>query len=107
MGEVSFSADPDGLEALSQRLSSLEAGTQGLTVAVDAYAPTDLSPSGDVYNALQAFSRAWAGGLNLINSDISALQQRLTGASTFYRATDQKVGDAAQQDAASPGGATP
>ena len=88
MGEVSFSADPDGLEALSQRLSSLEAGTQGLTVAVDAYAPTDLSPSGDVWNALQAFSQTWSDGLKVINGNVSALQQRLTGASTFYYRSD-------------------
>jgi hypothetical protein len=104
MGEVYFTADPDGLEALSQRLSSLGAGMQGLTVAVDAYAPSDLSPSGDVWNALQAFSHAWSDGLNLINGNVSALQQRLTGASTFYRATEQKVGDAARQGAVSLGG---
>lgn len=104
MSEVCFTADPDGLDALSQRLSTLEDGMQGLTVAVDAYAPSDLSPSGDVWNALRAFSQGWSEGLKVINGNVSALQQRLTGASTFYRATEEKIGDAAQQDIASLGG---
>jgi hypothetical protein len=104
MSEVYFTADPDGLDALSQRLGSLEGGMQGLTVAVDGYAPGDLSPSGDVWNALQAFSQAWSDGLKAINGDVSALQQRLASASAFYRATDQKIGSAAQQGAVSLGG---
>jgi hypothetical protein len=104
MSEVSFTADPDGLEALSQRLSSLEDGMRGFTVAVDAYAPSDLSPSGDVWNALQAFGRDWSDGLQVINANVSALQQRLASASMFYRSTEQKIGTAAQQDAAGLGG---
>jgi hypothetical protein len=104
MSEVCFTADPDGLDALSQRLSTLEDGMQGLTVAVDAYAPSDLSPSGDVWNALRAFSQDWSEGLKVINGNVSALQQRLTGASTLYRAAEDKIGDAAQQDIASLGG---
>jgi hypothetical protein len=104
MSEVYFTADPDGLETLSQRLSSLENGMQGLTVAVDGYPPSDLSPSGDVWNALKAFSQAWTKGLTAINGDVGALRQRLASASTFYRSTDQKIGDAAQQGAASLGG---
>ncbi len=104
MSEVYFTADPDGLEALSQRLSSLEGGMQGLTVAVDGCAPADLSPSGDVWSELQAFTQAWSDGLKVINGNVSALQQRLSGASAFYRSTEQKIGDAARQDAASLGG---
>lgn len=107
MSEVYFTADPDGLDALSQRLSSLEGGMQGLTVAVDGYAPADLSPSGDVWNALQAFSQTWSDGLKVINGNVGALQQRLAGASAFYRSTEQKIGDAARQDAASFGGGAP
>ncbi len=104
MSEVYFTADPDGLDALSQRLSTLEDGMQGLTVAVDAYAPSDLSPSGDVWDALKAFSQAWSDGLRVINGNVGALQQRLASASAFYRSTEEKIGDAARQDAASLGG---
>ncbi len=104
MSEVYFTADPDGLDALSQRLSTLEDGMQGLTVAVDAYAPSDLSPSGDVWDALKAFSQAWSDGLRVINGNVSALQQRLASASAFYRSTEEKIGDAARQDGASLGG---
>jgi hypothetical protein len=104
MSEVYFTADPDGLQALSQRLSSVGGGMQGLTVAVDGYPPPDLSPSGDVWNALQAFNQAWSDGLKVINGNVSALQQRLASASAFYRSTDQKIGGAAQQGAASLGG---
>jgi hypothetical protein len=104
MSEVCFTADPDGLDALSQQLSSIEDGMQGLTVAVDAYAPSDLSPSGDVWNALNAFGQDWSDWLKVINSNVSALQQRLVSASTSYRATEDKIGDAAQEGAASLGG---
>jgi len=105
MSEVYFTADPDGLDALSQRLSSLEDGMQGLTVAVEGYAPSDLSPDGDVWNALKALGQAWSAKLTAINGNVSALRQRLAGASTLYRDTEQKIGDAARQDgAASPGG---
>lgn len=97
MSGVYFTTDPDGLDALSQRLSSLEDGMQGLTVAVDNYAPSDLSPDGDVWNALKAFNQAWSDGLKVINGNVGALQQRLAGASSLYRLTDQKIGDAAQQ----------
>ena len=96
MSGVYFTADPDGLDALSQQLSSLEDGMQGLTVAVDNYAPTDLSPSGNVWNALKAFNQAWADGLKVINGNISALQQRLAAASRLYRSAEQKIGDAAR-----------
>ncbi len=99
MSNVYFTADPDGLDALSQRLSSLENGMQGLTVAVDAYSPSDLSPVGDVWDALKAFNRDWSDGLKVINGNVSALRQRLTGASTLYRSTEQKIGDAARQGA--------
>jgi hypothetical protein len=101
MNEVYFTADPDGLDALSQRLSSLEDGLQGLTVAVDSYAPSDLSPAGDVWNALKAFNQAWAGEIKVINGNVGALEQRLSAASTLYSTTEQKIGDAARQDAAS------
>jgi hypothetical protein len=104
MTGVSFTADPDGLDALSQRLSSLEDSMQGLTVTLDAYAPSDLSPSGDVWNALKTFSQDWSEGLQVINGNVSALQQRLASASTLYRAAEDKIGDAAQQGAASLGG---
>ena len=104
MSEVFFTADPDGLDALGQRLSSLEDGMQGLTVAVDAYAPSDLSPSGDVWNALKAFSQDWSDWLKVINGNVSALQQRLVSASMLYRAAEDKIGDAARQGAASLGG---
>ena len=104
MSEVYFTADPDGLDALSQRLSTLEDGMQGLTVAVDAYAPSDLSPSGDVWDALKAFSQAWSDGLRVINGNVGALQQRLASASAFYRSTEEKIGDAVRQDGASLGG---
>jgi hypothetical protein len=104
MSEVYFTADPDGLEALSQRLSSLEDGMRGLTVAVDGYAPSDLSPAGDVWHALKAFSGAWSSELQVINGNVGALQQRLAGASTFYRSTEQKIGGAAQQGVAGLGG---
>ena len=104
MSEVYFTADPDGLDALSQRLSTLEDGMQGLTVAVDAYAPSDLSPSGDVWDALKAFSQAWSDGLRVINGNVGALQQRLASASAFYRSTEEKIGDAVRQDAPLLGG---
>ena len=104
MSEVSFTADPDGLDALSRRLSTLEDGMHGLTVAVDAYAPSDLSPSGDVWDALKAFSQAWSDGLKVINGNVSALQQRLASASSLYRSAEEKIGDAARQDAPSLGG---
>ena len=107
MSNVYFTADPDGLDALSQRLSGLEAGLQGLTVAVDAYAPADLSPSGDVWYALKAFSQDWSAELQVLNGNVSALQQRLAGASTLYRSTDQQIGAAAQQGAAGLGGTSP
>jgi hypothetical protein len=97
--EVYFTADPDGLDALSQRLSSLEDGVHGLTVAVDSYAPSELSPAGDVWNALKAFSQSWTDGLTVISGNVDALQKRLTAASALYRSTDQKIGDAARQSA--------
>ena len=96
MSGVYFTADPDGLDALSQRLSSLEDGMQGLTVAVDGYAPSDLSPDGNVWNALKAFNEAWADRLKVINGNVSALEQRLSAASRLYRSTEQKIGDAAR-----------
>lgn len=99
MSEAYFTADPDGLDALSQRLSSLEDGMHRLTVAVDSYPPPDLSPAGDVWDALQAFGQSWTDGLTVISGNVSALQQRLTAASALYRSTDQKIGDAARQDA--------
>jgi len=77
---------------------------QGLTVAVDAYAPSDLSPAGDVWNALKAFNQAWSDGLNVIDGNVSALQQRLASASTSYRSTEEKIGTAAQQGITSLGG---
>jgi hypothetical protein len=104
MSEVYFTADPDGLYALGQRLSSLDDGMQGLTVAVDGYAPSDLSPSGDVWKALKAFSQDWSDGLKVINGNVSALQQRLASAGRLYRAAEDKIGGAAQQGAASLGG---
>lgn len=105
MSEVFFTADPDGLDALSQRLSSLEDGMQGLTVTVDTYAPSDLSPDGDVQDALKVFTQAWSDRLTVINGNVGALRQRLSGASTLYRSTEQNIGDAARQDAAAwPGG---
>jgi hypothetical protein len=107
MSNVYFTADPDGLDALSHQLSTLEGDLQGLTVAVDAYAPADLSPSGDVWNALKAFTQDWSAGLQVISGNVSALQQRLAAASTFYRSTDQQIGDAAQQGTASLGGTSP
>jgi hypothetical protein len=97
MSGVYFTADPDGLDALSQRLSSLEDGMQGLTVAVDGYAPPDMSPDGNVWNALKAFNKAWSDGLKVINGNVGALQRRLADASSLYRLTDQKIGDAARQ----------
>jgi len=97
MSGVNFTADPDGLDALSQRLSSLQDGMQGLSVAVDNYAPSDLSPDGDVWDALKAFNQAWSDGLKVINGNVGALQQRLASASSLYRLTDQKIGDAARQ----------
>ena len=42
---------------------------QGLSVAVDSYAPSDLSPSGDVWDALKAFSQAWTDGLKVVNGE--------------------------------------
>jgi hypothetical protein len=107
MSEVYFTADPDGLDVLSQRLSSLEDGMHGLTVTVDAYAASDLSPDGDVWHALKSFTQAWSDRLTVINGNVGALQQRLSGASVLYRSTDQKIGDAARQDAAWPGGKLP
>jgi hypothetical protein len=107
MSEVYFTADPDGLDALSRRLSSLEDGMQGLTVAVDGYAPSDLSPSGDVWHALKAFNQAWSDGLKVINGNVGALQQRLAGASSLYRSAEQKIGAAARQDVAGLGGKLP
>lgn len=108
MSDVFFTADPDGLDALSQRLSSIQDGMQGLTVAVENYAPSDLSPSGDVWAALKGLNQAWSDGLKVINGNVSALQQRLSGASALYRVTEQKIGDAARQDAAAwPGGMLP
>jgi hypothetical protein len=97
LSEVYFTADPDGLDALSQRLSSLEDGMHGVTVAVDSYPPPDLSPAGDVWNALKAFSQSWTDGLTVISGNVNALQQRLAAASALYRSTDQKIGDAARQ----------
>ena len=97
MNEVYFTADPDGLDALSQRLAGLEDGMQGLSVAVDSYSPSDLSPSGDVWHALKAFSQSWTDGLKVVNGDVGALRQRLSAASGLYRGADQKIGDAARQ----------
>jgi hypothetical protein len=97
MSGVYFTADPDGLDALSHRLSSLEDGMQGLTVAVDNYAPSDLSPDSDVWNALKAFNQAWSDELRVINGNLGALQRRLASASSLYRLTEQKIGDAARQ----------
>ena len=109
LSEVYFTADPDGLDALSQQLASLEDGMQGLAVAVDSYPPSDLSPAGDVWHALQAFSQSWTDGLKVINGDVSALRQRLAAASVLYRGTDQKIGDAARQGIGAwrPDGMTP
>jgi hypothetical protein len=102
MNEVFFTADPDGLDALSQRLSSLEDGMQGLTVTVDDYAPSDLSPAGDVWHALIAVNQAWADVLKVINGNVSALQQRLSAASVLYRGTEQSIADAARPDGGLP-----
>jgi hypothetical protein len=100
MTEVYFTADPDGLDALNRRLANIEDNMQGLTVAVDRYEPSDLSPSGNVWNALQALNEAWSERLKVINGNVGALQQRLANASALYRRAEEKIGDAARQGTA-------
>jgi hypothetical protein len=109
MNEVYFTADPDGLDALSQRMAGLEDGVQGLGLTVDSYPQSDLSPSGDVWHALKAFTQSWTDGLKVVNGDVGALQQRLSAASVLYRGADQKIGDAARQGIGAwyPDGKTP
>jgi hypothetical protein len=97
MTDVFFTADPDGLDALSQRLTGIEDSMQGLAVDIDRYEPSDLSPDGDVWGALKTLNEQWSRALSAINGNVSALQQRLAGASKLYRETDQQISQVARQ----------
>jgi hypothetical protein len=100
MTDAFFTADPDGLDALSQRLTGIADDMQGLAVNIDRYDPDDLSPSGDVWGTLQALNEEWSKALSAINENVSALQLRLTGASKLYRAADQQISDVARRGVA-------
>lgn len=102
MSVASFTVDPDGLDALNNRLAEVVAGLQGMDVAVGAYAAPDLGPDGDVLNALQGFTGSWSSALRTISSDISGLQERLTSAATGYRTTEGQIAQAAN----APGGSS-
>jgi hypothetical protein len=104
MTGVWFTADPDGLDALSRRLSSIETDMNGVGVALGSYDSADLSPDGHVLTALQEFNDAWADEMKTINENVSGLQQRLTGASTLYRGTDQAFSSPALPGMAAPAG---
>jgi hypothetical protein len=97
MTDAYFTADPDGLDALSQRLTGIADSMQGLAVDIDRYEPDDLSPSGDVWDALKALNDEWSKALSAINENVSALQLRLAGASKLYREADQQLSDVARQ----------
>jgi uncharacterized protein YukE len=97
MTDASFTADPDGLDALGQRLTGIADSMQGLAVDIDRYQPSDLSPSGDVWDGLKTLNEQWSRALSTINGNVSALQQRLAGAGQLYRETDQQIGDVARQ----------
>jgi hypothetical protein len=94
MSDVSFTVDPDGLDALNGRLSEVVAGLKGMDVALSAYDPLDLGPDGSVWDALQGFTGAWSSSLGAISSDVSALQDRLTGAAGGYRTTEGQIAQA-------------
>jgi hypothetical protein len=100
MTDAFFTADPDGLDALSQRLTSIADSMQGLAVDIDRYQPSDLSPSGDVWDALKALNEEWSKALATINGNVSALQLRLAGASKLYREADQAISDVARKGVA-------
>ena len=104
MTGVWFTADPDGLDALSRRLSSIETDMNGVGVALGSGDSADLGPDGRVLTALQAFNEAWADEMKTINENVSGLQQRLTGASTLYRSTDQALSSPARPGMAAPAG---
>lgn len=90
MSDASFTVDPDRLDALDGRLGEVVAGLKGMDVALSAYDPADLGPSG-VWHALQGFTGAWSSTLGTISSDVSALQDRLTGAASGYRTTESQI----------------
>jgi hypothetical protein len=100
MTDAFFTADPDGLDSLSQRLTGIADNMQGLAVDIDRYEPSDLSPSGDVWDALKALNEEWSKALSTINGNVSALQQRLAGAGKLYREADQQISDVARRGVA-------
>ena len=91
MSDAVFTADPDGLDALSGRLGEVVAGLKGMDVALSAYAPADLGPDGGVMVALQTFTGEWSSTLGTIKSDVSALQDRLAKAAGGYRTTESQI----------------
>ena len=86
-----------GRDALSVRLISIETDIEGVGVSLSSYQPAELSPKGDVLDALQEFNDAWAAGISTITENVSALRDRLADASSLYRAADGKLGSAARQ----------
>jgi hypothetical protein len=102
MSDASFTVDPDGLDALNGRLGEVVAGLQGMDVTLSAYDPLDLGPDDGVWHALQGFTGAWSSRLETISRDVSALQDRLTGAAGGYRATESQIVQAASPADGSP-----
>lgn len=100
MTDVSFTADPDGLDTLSSRLSRIHADMGGLSTTLGAYDRSDLSRRGEVWQALTTFNEKWSARIEGINGSLSALHDRLAKASSDYRGTDQGISSAAQQASA-------
>ena len=95
MTEVSFTVDPEDLDALRSRLSAIESRMQGMGQTASSYSWQELGSNPDVYEALQNFSSNWSNGLALISHNIQALAKLLTNAAGDYRGTDDQIAQAA------------
>jgi hypothetical protein len=94
MTEVSFTVDPENLDALRGRLGAIESCMQGMGRTDSTYPWQELGSSPDVYEALQNFSSNWSNGLALISHNIQALTKLLTSAAGDYRGTDDQIAQA-------------
>jgi hypothetical protein len=87
MPDVSFTVDPDGLEALRTQLEHIQSDMQDIGNAVDGYSPLDIGPD----------NAGWSSGLAKIGQNLTALETLLGKAAADYRGTDQQIAQAATQ----------
>jgi hypothetical protein len=100
MTDVSFTVDPDGLERLRGRLSSIESGMQGAGDLTGSYQALGLGSGRRVLEALTTFHDEWSGWMATVRQNLDTLQQLLGQAASGYLAVDGKVAGSAGTQAA-------